>query len=221
MVPPQNKKALIERASQLAGLTIANVCTQVNVQVAKNLRTNKGFVGQILEKFLGANAHNLDEPDFVHLGIELKSIPVDKRGVPLESTYICYANLPPQHSHWQQSRLQRKTAHVLWVPYEGDKLIPLPQRRVGMPYLWQPSIEDSESMQTDYEELTELMLQGRYAELDAKKGKVIQLRPKAANSKTLIKVTNEYGESILTVPKGFYFRKPFTAKILADHYALV
>lgn len=220
MHTPKNEAMLIERARALAGSTLAEVCHQVKQPLPDNLHTKKGFVGQLMELALGADAKNLDQPDFLHLGIELKTLPIDAKGSPLESTYICYANFPPTELHWQGSRVQRKTAKILWVPYLGDKNVALANRRIGQPFLWQPSVQVAEQLQTDYEELTDYMIKGLYSELDARKGKYIQLRPKAANGQTLITVFNEYGDPTQIVPKGFYFRSQFTKMILADVFAL-
>jgi DNA mismatch repair protein MutH len=219
MLPPKDEDSLIKRALKLTGCSLSLIAKNNKHVLPNNLMQNKGVIGQLLEVALGADTCNLDQPDFINLGIELKTIPVSSYGSPIESTYICYANLPPKETSWHNSRVQRKTAKILWIPYEGDKNIPLPSRQIGSPYLWEPNLVILNQMKNDWEEITELMMEGRYEELSAKKGKIIQLRPKAANSKTLIQVTNEQGEPIHTVPKGFYFRRSFTNHLFSKFYA--
>ena len=58
-----------------------------------DLRRDKGWVGMLLEYWLGADAGSKAEQDFAHLGVELKTIPVDESGVPLETTFVCVAPL--------------------------------------------------------------------------------------------------------------------------------
>lgn len=47
----------------------------------------------LLELYLGAMAGSKPEQDFPELGIELKTIPVDAAGKPLETTFVCVAPL--------------------------------------------------------------------------------------------------------------------------------
>ena len=42
---------------------------------------------------LGASAGSKPEQDFAALGVELKTIPVDSLGRPLETTFVCVAPL--------------------------------------------------------------------------------------------------------------------------------
>ncbi|CDK67090.1 DNA mismatch repair endonuclease MutH [Klebsiella pneumoniae IS10] len=49
---------------------------------------------------------------------------------------------------------------------------------------------------------------------------MLQLRPKAANSKALTEAIGARGETILTLPRGFYLKKNFTAALLARHFLL-
>ena len=51
-------------------------------------------------------------------------------------------------------------------------------------------------------------------------GEVLQLRPKAANSKALTEAVGAQGEPILTLPRGFYLKKNFTGALLARHFLL-
>jgi len=55
---------------------------------------------------------------------------------------------------------------------------------------------------------------GRLAEINAGMGQYLQVRPKAANSKSLCYGFDETGNKVLTLPRGFYLRSTFTASIL-------
>ncbi len=218
--PPTSTKELLARSQQVAGLTLGEVATNLGETVPCSLLRAKGWIGQLIEKALGANAVNLDQPDFIDLGIELKTIPINGDGNPSESTYICTAQIPHQEACWEQSRVWRKMNKMLWVPIEQAPHKPLSQCRIGTPLLWYlpPAIEAQ--LKQDWEELTELIQLGHYEDLNAYKGKYLQIRPKAANSKTFIQVIDHLGQTISTVPKGFYIRTLLTREILQTHYVV-
>lgn len=220
ILPPTTEPELKDRAYALAGMTLAELAQRCNVSIPLTLLHAKGWTGQLLEKALGANAANLDQPDFINLGIELKTLPISRLGKTSESTYICTAPIPETASHWRGSRVWRKMAKVLWVPIEDRHAQHFSQRQIGTPILWQPCAKIEAQLQQDWEELTELITLGHFEELSAHKGQFLQIRPKAANSKTFIRVMNQNGQMISTVPKGFYLRSAFTQQIIYENYLL-
>lgn len=42
---------------------------------------------------------------------------------------------------------------MLWIPVEGMRQIPLAERRIGCPILWQPSADQEQRLRLDWEEL--------------------------------------------------------------------
>ncbi len=219
ILPPLTEAELKARANAIAGKTLAMLAELHQEPVPPSQHHAKGWVGQLLEKVLGANAMNLDQPDFMNLGIELKTLPVNKMGQPCESTYICTAPIPNSDTDFESSRVWRKMAKMLWVPIEADKAKPLAQRRIGVPILWSPSSSIRNQLCQDWEEFMELITLGQFENLSAHKGKYLQIRPKAANAKTFIQVINQYGQTISIVPKGFYLRATLTQKIIQQNYA--
>lgn len=216
--PPRCEDELQQRAQALAGKTLKEVAHQHQACVPASLLNAKGWIGQLLEKALGAYALNLDQPDFPHLGIELKTLPITPQGQPCESTYICATSIPHLDKGWEHSRVWRKMKRMLWIPIESHRQIPLAQRRIGSPILWSPPAALIAILRQDWEELSELITLGRFDELSAHKGKYLQIRPKAANAKTFIRVLNQYGQMISIVPKGFYVRALLTQQIIEQHY---
>ncbi len=59
--------------------------------------------------------------------------------------------------------MRHKLKRVLWVPVEGDRAIPLAERRVGAPLLWSPSEEEDRQLRMDWEELMDLIVLGRWS----------------------------------------------------------
>ncbi|MFZ7186390.1 DNA mismatch repair endonuclease MutH [Avibacterium avium] len=215
MNSPNSEQALLTLAQSLAGLTFGEVAKELNMSVPPNLKRDKGWVGMLLETALGATAGSKAEQDFAHLGIELKTIPINRQGKPLETTFVSLAPLIQNSGiTWQSSHVRHKLSKVLWIPIEGERTIPLTERHIGQPILWQPSPEQEQRLQQDWEELMEYIVFGRLDEITARLGEVLQLRPKGANSKALTKGIGRNGEMIDTLPLGFYLRKNFTHEIL-------
>lgn len=216
---PQSTAELLTRCQALAGLTLGQIATQASVRVPQNLLRDKGWVGQLLETVLGATAGSKAEPDFPQLGIELKTLPIDHSGKPLESTYVCVAPLTGVAGlRWQESWVYHKLQNVLWVPILAERGIPLAERMVGSAFLWHPDAEQSCLLQQDWEELMEQITLGGVANIRGAQGKVLQLRPKAANSRALTNAVGAAGEPILTLPRGFYLKASFTADILRRQF---
>jgi len=216
---PTSEAELLERALSISGYTFAELAAEANIAVPDNLKKDKGWVGQLLEWHLGASAGSKPQPDFVELGIELKSIPISYQGKPLETTFVSVAPLIGVHGlKWAQSHVKHKLAKVLWIPVEGEREIPLGERRVGSPLLWTPSADEEAQLQQDWEELMEMIVLGQVEQITARHGEVLQLRPKAANSRALTEAYGANGKPIMTLPRGFYLRTQFTHQILQRHF---
>lgn len=218
ITPPASETELLQRAQGLAGKALGQLADILGTPVPLSLHHAKGWIGQFIEKLLGANAASLDQPDFVNLGIELKTLPIDSQGIPCESTYICAITLPHLERQWEQSRVWRKMARMLWIPIETVPNKTLNHSRIGTPLLWSPSEEIAQQLKQDWEELTEMVAIGLFDQLSAHQGKFLQIRPKAANAKTFAQVIDHEGQKISVVPKGFYLRKIFTHMLIKKYY---
>ena len=218
--PPQTEKALMTRASAMAGLSLADIAEQIGVKVPQNFKRHKGWSGQLIEAYLGASAGSKPEQDFVELGIELKTLPLSYANTPLETTYVCYAPLTQLAGvTWENSNVRDKLKKVLWIPVQGEREIPPAERIVGSPIMWQPNAIQTQLMQEDWEELMDLITLGKVENITARVGEVLQLRPKAANGKALTDAIGADGSLIKTRPRGFYLRKSFTQSILQNAFA--
>ncbi len=212
---PTSEAELLSNANWLAGFRLGEIAEMLQIPVPKDLKRDKGWAGQLIETALGANAGSKAEQDFVHLGIELKTIPINAQGEPLETTFVSLAPLIQNNGiTWQSSHVRHKLQKVLWIPIEGSRDIPLAERYIGQPILWQPSSEQEQQLQQDWEELMELIVLGQLHKINATLGEVLQLRPKGRNSKALANAVNEQGQPIQSLPLGFYLRKQFTRQIL-------
>ena len=217
--PPQSRAELLQRSHALAGLTLAEIASRHHLPVPTRLHYAKGWIGQLLEHCLGADAGPTAAPDFQQLGIELKTIPVNQLGHPRESTYVCTVPLNGEaERNWQSSWVRNKLACVMWLPIEAEPQIPIERRRIGTAILWSPSAQEEQCLRQDWEEHMELIQCGRIHEISAHHGTCLQIRPKAANKMALCATTDEDGQQVKTLPRGFYLRPSFTATILRQAY---
>ncbi|OOF63056.1 DNA mismatch repair endonuclease MutH [Rodentibacter pneumotropicus] len=214
---PQTLTQLLERAQAIAGLSFGELADDLGIPAPPDLKRDKGWVGMLLETALGASAGSKAEQDFAHLGVELKTLPINEQGFPLETTFVSLAPLVQNSGvQWENSHVRHKLSCVLWIPVEGSRHIALRDRHIGSPILWQPSPKQERQLKQDWEELMEYITLGRLNEITARIGEVMQLRPKGANSKAITKGIGKNGEVVETLPLGFYLRKEFTAGILRD-----
>ena len=217
---PATEEELLRRARALAGHPLGAIAERHGVPIA-DVRRAKGWIGQLLEVALGATAASRATPDFEHLGVELKSVPVDPTGRPRETTFVCTADLEEMGGQrWEDSRVREKLARVLWIPIETAPGIELPFRRVGMPLLWSPDAEEEALLRADWEEFAELVGHGRVEAITAHRGRVLQMRPKGANSAQVRWGIDEDGMPVRVAPRGFYLRSAFVESILRRAFVL-
>lgn len=202
-------------AHSLAGLSLGELALRQNIKVPDNLNKEKGWIGLLLEHALGASAGSKPEPDFPHLGIELKTIPIDRNGKPLETTFVCVAPLTGlTGATWKHSHIKNKLARVLWVPVISEREIPIADRIICTPFIWSPSPEEDELLALDWQELTDMIVLGEVENINGKHGQILQLRPKAANSSAKTKAFNKHGQPFMTLPRGFYLKTHFTRHLI-------
>lgn len=212
---PQTLEQLLSQAQSIAGLTFGELADELHIPVPPDLKRDKGWGGMLLERALGATAGSKAEQDFSHLGVELKTLPINAEGYPLETTFVSLAPLVQNSGvKWENSHVRHKLSCVLWMPIEGSRHIPLRERHIGAPILWKPTTEQERQLKQDWEELMGLIVLGKLDQITARIGEVMQLRPKGANSRSVTKGIGKNGEIIDTLPLGFYLRKEFTAQIL-------
>ena len=222
MVPaPTTEAELMHRVRCLAGMTLQELACVLHICVPEQSRRAKGFAGLLLENALGASAASKPEPDFQFIGVELKTIPVDSRGRPKESTYVC--TVPLRHhagAEWAASTVKLKLSRVLWVPIICNKHDAVGRRRIGDAVIWSPTSEEENQIRADWEELMDKVCTGEVGTITAHEGTYLQIRPKAATSQSRGIGIEESGAPVPILPRGFYLRSSFTGKVLRNHAAM-
>jgi DNA mismatch repair protein MutH len=221
ITPPRSISDLMQRVNSIAGLTLGEIAAQYQFSVPENLLRDKGWSGQLLEYVLGATAGSRPVPDFEHLGIELKTLPIGFHGKPLETTYVSVVPLVNLTGlTWENSIVRHKLSHVLWLPILAERDISPIDRVIGTGFLWQPNAFEEAQLKRDWEEQIELIALGRIDEVSGHLGEVMQIRPKAANSKALTETIGPDGKAMMTLPRGFYLKIPFTTAILQRQFGI-
>lgn len=217
---PATVEELLSRAQQIAGLSFADLANILQERIPDNLLYAKGWFGQMVEIFLGATAGIKSQPDFPHLGIELKTLPLNEDYTPRETTYVC--RFPPLEATlgltFEHSKVFEKLQCVLWVPIEANPKINLANRKIGSPFLWSPTESQYHALKNDFEEIIEIASLKGLGAVTAHVGQYLQARPKAKNSAIKCLAFDEFGNKIETNPKGFYLRTSFTKQVLQSFY---
>ncbi|NJK89005.1 MAG: cyclic nucleotide-binding domain-containing protein [Myxococcales bacterium] len=213
--PPSSEAELIERARWLARYTIGELADELGERVPFDQSKAKGWVGQLVESALAATGSNRAVPDFERLGIEMKTVPVQPNGRPRESTFLTTASYEELlHGAWQTSRARHKTRRILWVPIESDPFVPLASRRIGVAVAWSPSMDDDLAFTEDWAEFQQVARES-LGSLDARLGKVFQLRPKARDASVSTRARTADGTWVDGRPLGFYLRSPLSRRCSA------
>jgi DNA mismatch repair protein MutH len=218
MEPPRDPMELVARARALAGCSVEEIADRIGVGLEGAAVSTKGKVGELLERALGATGGPAATWDFPELRVELKTIPLDERGVPRESTFVCAVTLlDAERAEWDESWARAKLGRVLWVPID---IAPDGRRRIGAARLWSPSQEQEHVLRDDFEEILGRIAASGIEDVSARIGRWMQLRPKAAHGGIRTRAPGGDAGTVATVPRGFYLRARFTGAILRDPAAL-
>ncbi len=195
---------ILARAHALAGRTVSSLGVAVG----------KGGVGELVERALGLPRSSAPGPDFAAAGVEVKTLPVDGGRV-VESTWVCSASPESiKEETWATSRARAKLARVLFVPVEARG----EQRRVGTAFLWSPGEDDERALRADWEDLADLVAHGLGFAVTARRGRFLQLRPKARDARVERSATDVAGVAYRAPPQGFYLRRVFTQRVVDERF---
>ena len=213
--PPKDMEQLLQRLNAIMGRSVNELAVLAGVYMPEQSRQSRGYSGQIIELFLGADASNQSLPDFVDLGIELKTIPVSSDFTARETTFISAATINPErYIPFERTSLYSKVRHMLFVILFAPKGLPPAERRILGYFFFQPDKDQLAIMEQDYNEFNELIFSGRAHEINGTMGNILQMRPKALDSLTYTPVRDTEGNTAWTTPRGYYFRQAFTTSLL-------
>lgn len=168
MFDKNSATSIIDYAKKLRGQSLRQIC-------ADNIQTHnfsgKGNFGQILEKYyFGYEPNSKAEPDFVEVGIELKSSPLKKitngelrAKERLVLNIINYMEVV--NEDFSNSSFWKKNAHLLLVFYLHDKDKDLLDYVIKLVDDWQFPEEDLIVIQRDWNIINNKVKEGKAHEL--------------------------------------------------------
>ncbi len=212
--PPRSLRELEARARALRGRTLEDLAAEHGLPFAgRTGARTKGKTGELVEALLGAEGGSAAAHDFPELGVELKTIPVDARLAPRESTYVCTLPLAEaDRLEWETSWVRAKLACVLWVPIvTGDG-----PARIAEPALWRPTPEQLAILAADFDDILGAIAMGGIEQLTARTGRWLQVRPKGASARDRTWSVAADDSWALAMPRGFYLRTTLTGALLRD-----
>ena len=219
------RAALFAHARALVGVDLTELAERLGFAAPADgaeRNRSKGWVGQIIERELGVESDGRAGPDFAALGVELKTVPVNERGVPRESTAVCQIDpIAIAGESWETSTARHKLACVLFVGVVWpDAEHAVSERRVSSACLWSPTREDDRLLRTDFEMFVRSYFRmGLAPAITGHLGRVLQVRPKGKNAADTRDAFDEHGQPIRVGRMGFYLRPAFVAGILRNEAA--
>jgi DNA mismatch repair protein MutH len=178
-----DRQEALDQSRSLTGHTAGEVATAVGLDSFNESPSAKGKtgVGALVERYMGKAADSLKEPDLPEIGVEVKSLPMKRRGKgwtvkePTSITMIDYFVVARED--WEGAYVRRKLDSVLWFPYEHNSV----DKRLAKfrrPFLWHPEESDLPVMEADYRVVKSEVLRGRAHELSESLSKVLGARRK-------------------------------------------
>jgi len=209
-------RALLAHARALVGVELGELADQLGIPAPLGAVRTKGWAGQVIERELGVETSGAAGPDFREMAIELKTVPVDARLVPLESTAVCQIDpIAIAGESWATSYARHKLARVLFVALATDRGRAVGDRRVAAVRLWSPNRAEEALLRADFELFVrDYFRRGRVGAITGHLGQVMQVRPKGKNAADLRDGYDEQGRPIRVGKCGFYLRPTFVAAIL-------
>jgi DNA mismatch repair protein MutH len=219
MDPAADLEALLAHARALIGVELGDLADGLGLPVPVGRVRTKGWSGQVLEHELGVAGSGARGPDFAALGVELKTVPVDETGAPLESTAVCQIDpIAIAGESWETSYVRRKLACVLFVALQVPSgAFSIGERRVAAVRLWSPSADEDRALREDFELFVRgYFRRGRAGEITGHLGEVMQVRPKGRDAADLRDGYDPEGRPTRVGKCGFYLRPAFVARILGQ-----
>ncbi len=208
------RQELLERAVSFEGRSLGDLAQAMGTDLPESLRRKKGAAGELLElAVLQRRAPSSARVDDAVSGIEIKSVPVDAAGAPIESTFVAAVSCEEiANTSWNDCSVREKLACVLWVPlFEHEALS---CRVIGRARIRTLDARVDEALARDWEQFSDRVNLEGPAALTAHLGRCMQVRPKAASASVTRRSVDADGVPIFMNPRGIYLRRTFVSQLL-------
>lgn len=222
----RSEEELERHAWDLTGRSAGEVADLLGMKIAKSDQGGeRAGLGELVERYFGKLRDNAPEPDIKNLGIEIKTLPMERRSAawrvkePTSVTQIDYHELARQN--WATAPIRKKIKRILWVPFEHDKT---DKRRCVFrrPFLWSPPAVDEPAFQADFDGVRQMVRQGKAHELSETLSKVLAARRKGASgSRTTQPYSAEPAKTRAWAFKTAYTQPLLEQNVLREAYVSI
>ena len=164
----KSKNSILKYAQKLKGQTLKQACDD---EIEKADFKGKGGFGQTLEKYyFGYEPNSNPEPDFKHVGMELKASPLKSlkngRIQAKERIVLNIINYLEVHSEsFEKSSFWKKNAHLLLVFYHHSKDVHFLDYLIHLVDEWEYPEDDLQIIRQDWEFINQKVKLGKAHEL--------------------------------------------------------
>jgi DNA mismatch repair protein MutH len=180
-----NEAEILAKAKELEGRTVGTIPGAL--LGAASAAAGKSEVGLAVERHFGIPPNASPLPDFPGAGIELKVVPMLRRGQELvvkERTVISLIDYHALMEETWATASVRKKLNVLLVYFEHLPGRPKREFPIHLVHLWRPDDRTETFLQADWEQVFAKVRRGRAHELSESDGKVMGPCTKAATGAT-------------------------------------
>jgi DNA mismatch repair protein MutH len=212
----KNKESIISYAKNLEGKSISE---KFKVGEPNQKYEAKGYFGQLVERiYFGIENNSRPEPDFLDVGMELKTSPLKMNGKNrflskerLVLGIINYPDLPNQE--FESSDFWRKNSSLLLIFYLYEK------EKIPFDFIikivgeWGFASDDFEIIKKDWLHIKNMVNEGRAHELSEGQTYYLGACTKGANSKSL---REQPKSKVMAMQRAFSFKQGYVNHIIAS-----
>lgn len=171
----------------------------------------------MIEEWFGIPANSRSSPDFEHLGIELKILPLERRAHGLavkERTIVGQINFDSLwREEWESATVRHKLAHILFVFVEVERTT-LGGFRVVDVVLWRPSEADWVAFERDWRLVRDRVRAGEAHLITERDAKVLSPCRKGAGNE--LDMRTQPFSPTLAKSRAFSLKPSFTRQLFAE-----
>lgn len=176
----------------------------------------KGASGLIVENLLGLENSGSPKADLEELRVEIKVLPINlsnlKAKEPTQIKMINYMEVV--HETWESAKIRDKIETIFWVVYGVKKVngrfVSQKDYTLLDWFIDVPATDSQRIFQKDWEEIVNLIKEGKAEELSCSMGVYIEPKTKGKNHLDVRDAPDGQGGIIKARRRAFYFKKNYT-----------
>lgn len=217
---PSDADSILAYARRLKGVRlgdVVNLLGRSELPTRRKAAASKSETGAIIEAWFGIDANPSPEPDFEEARIELKTVPLVKRGRQFtvkertSLSMIDYMALPKEE--WKTASVRKKLDRILFVFVEVD-IDERMRSKVLDAVLWSPEDEDFAMFARDWRRIQERVANGKAHLLSESQSVILAPARKGPGGTKYQKLQPAGGPP--APPRAFALKPPFVQQIFEE-----